>query len=294
MEVRRPRRRRGADVHHHVDVVELEALRDVCVAELGPHVGVLAHHREDPVHDLPELLGGVEWASPSRGRLLLRRRGSRRPCLNRVANCSAISSTRPRSAIASGPRTTGRSARRTRSATATGSGTIPSGPSQRERGRDRHVGRAEQAREQRQPRRASGRSPRCPPPRTARSALRRAAPARRSRRGRSARGGSARGHGLPDALGALGEDHHQVLLLEQAQRVVRRRRNATELADRDAWPTAARTPSSRTRKRGLRGSGSLGEQRRRHHHRVPRQDARVIGDEQRRPVAQGRAPPPSP
>jgi hypothetical protein len=50
----------GADVDHHVDVGELEALRDVGRAQLGPHVGVRIHHREDPVHDLPELLGRIE------------------------------------------------------------------------------------------------------------------------------------------------------------------------------------------------------------------------------------------
>src|SRR3954451_1712955 len=45
-----------ADVHDHVDVVELEALRDVGVAQLRPHLGVLVHHREDLVDDLAELL----------------------------------------------------------------------------------------------------------------------------------------------------------------------------------------------------------------------------------------------
>jgi hypothetical protein len=46
----------GADVHHEVEIVELEALGHVRLAQLRPHVRVLAHERERPVHDLPELV----------------------------------------------------------------------------------------------------------------------------------------------------------------------------------------------------------------------------------------------
>ena len=57
--------RRGADVDDHVDVGELEALRDVRVPQLRPHLGVGVHHPEDPVHDLAELLRRAElgWTS---------------------------------------------------------------------------------------------------------------------------------------------------------------------------------------------------------------------------------------
>ena len=46
-----------ADVDDEVEVDELEALRYVGVAQLRPHVGVLAHHREDTVHHLAEFGG---------------------------------------------------------------------------------------------------------------------------------------------------------------------------------------------------------------------------------------------
>src|SRR3954453_15455748 len=49
-----------ADVDDHVEVWELEALRHVGVAQRGPHLRVLAHHREHPVHHLAELRGGPE------------------------------------------------------------------------------------------------------------------------------------------------------------------------------------------------------------------------------------------
>src|SRR4051794_8647959 len=51
---------RRADVHHLVEVRELEPLRRVGVAELGPHVRVGVHHREDLVDGLAQLLRRLE------------------------------------------------------------------------------------------------------------------------------------------------------------------------------------------------------------------------------------------
>src|SRR3954451_3696268 len=56
----------GGDVHHEVEIGELDALRRVAVAQLRPHVGVGAHHLEDAVHDLAELfcvLGAAHLAA---------------------------------------------------------------------------------------------------------------------------------------------------------------------------------------------------------------------------------------
>ena len=50
----------GADVDDEVEVVELEALRRVGVAQRRPHLRVFAHHREDLVHHLLELGVGRE------------------------------------------------------------------------------------------------------------------------------------------------------------------------------------------------------------------------------------------
>src|SRR5919107_1834896 len=50
----------GADVDHEVEVGELEALRDVGVAQLRAHLGIGVHHREDLVDDLDELVLRVE------------------------------------------------------------------------------------------------------------------------------------------------------------------------------------------------------------------------------------------
>src|SRR3954447_18664307 len=49
-----------ADVDHEVEVVELEALRHVGVAEGRPHLGVVAHHPEHLVDHLAELVLGLE------------------------------------------------------------------------------------------------------------------------------------------------------------------------------------------------------------------------------------------
>src|SRR4051812_11894392 len=79
----------GADVDDHVDVLELEALRHIGVAELRAHVGVLAHEREDAVHDGAELLRTAELGSHLAD-LLLRWRGrTPRPAAGPPAACAA-------------------------------------------------------------------------------------------------------------------------------------------------------------------------------------------------------------
>ena len=49
----------GADVDDEVEVLELEALRHVGVAQARTHVGVLVHQREHAVHHLAELLAQI-------------------------------------------------------------------------------------------------------------------------------------------------------------------------------------------------------------------------------------------
>src|SRR6202035_5226390 len=62
MEVRSLIRLSGPDVHHQVEVGELESLWHVGVAQLRSHLRILAHHREHAVHHLTEFLGRCEWA----------------------------------------------------------------------------------------------------------------------------------------------------------------------------------------------------------------------------------------
>src|SRR4051794_39811905 len=79
----------GADVDDHVEVLELEALRDVGVAQLRAHVGVLAHEREDAVHDGSELLRTAELGSHLADLLLLWRVRTPRPAAWPPAACAA-------------------------------------------------------------------------------------------------------------------------------------------------------------------------------------------------------------
>ena len=58
-EVRRLVRRRRAHVHDEVEILELEPLWHVGVAQARAHVRVLVHQREDPVHHLAELLRAI-------------------------------------------------------------------------------------------------------------------------------------------------------------------------------------------------------------------------------------------
>ena len=51
----------GADVDDEVEVGELESLRRVGVTQAGAHLGVIAHQRERPVHDLHKLLRRSEF-----------------------------------------------------------------------------------------------------------------------------------------------------------------------------------------------------------------------------------------
>src|SRR3954463_9821324 len=92
----------GADVDHHVDVGELEALRDVGRAQLWSHVGIGVHHREDPVHDLPELLGRLELRCHHNAPSRLTRLSYTFSC-TRARTSSLSSSTSARSSAASGP-----------------------------------------------------------------------------------------------------------------------------------------------------------------------------------------------
>src|SRR4051794_22084200 len=102
---------------------------------------------------------------------------------------------------------------------------------------------------------------------------------------------------LAGSLHALGEDGDELVLLEQADRVVRRRGNRADLAQRNRHERQLERPVQDEEARIARQRVLL-EQRDRHHRPVPRQDPSVVRDEKRAAVrgnvlraGRGHAPP---
>ena len=188
-------------------------------------------------------------------RTLPRRPGSRRPS---AGSCRA----RARRARAPARGRRRRRARRTRSRSASqnsirhfdGSGTVPERAEPRERGREREEGRAQRAR-----------------PAAGLAELRVDLLAAHHGHRHDRRAGAQRqlheaaapealqpvalGEGLAGALDALGEHGHELVLLQQPQRVVGRGHHAADPADRRSTPRAARRPS---RAPGSAGSAAAG------------------------------------
>ena len=133
-------------------------------------------------------------------------------------------------------------------------------------------------------RRASGRSPRTRRRRPARSARRSAAPPRRSRRARSAAGGSARRTACPVPLAPSGNDHHQLVLLEEPGGVVGARRHPADPAHERRDEREHERPVEH-QEAGPPRQRVLLHDRQQDHRRVEgEQRAGVVGDEERPPV----------
>src|SRR5829696_6838563 len=91
------------------------------------------------------------------------------------------------------------------------------------------------------------------------------------------------GPALPDPPLALGKDCDEVVLLEQADRVVRRRDGTPELAHGDRQPREVERPLEDEKAREAR-QRVLAQDRRGDHERVPGEDACMVGHEQGTPV----------